>query len=71
MASDMSAKMNTLIDKTSSHIAEMMMQGNMMGVIEITKTMKNNPDADAGALKLAQDLLQTQENNIRKLKQFL
>ena len=67
----MSAKMNTLIDKTSSHIAEMMMQGNMMGVIEITKTMKNNPDADAGALKLAQDLLQTQENNIRKLKQFL
>ena len=37
MASDMSTKMNTLIDKTSSHIAEMMMQGNMMGVIEITK----------------------------------
>ena len=33
--------------------------------------MKNNPDADAGALKLAQSLLQTQENNIRKLKQFL
>lgn len=63
--------MNTLIDKTSSHIAEMMMQGNMMGVIEITKTIKHNPDADAAALQLARDLLQTQENNIQELKQFL
>lgn len=71
MASDVSTKMNTLIDKTSSHIAEMMMQGNMMGVIEITKTIKHNPDADAAALQLARDLLQTQENNIQALKQFL
>ena len=71
MASDVSTKMNTLIDKTSSHIAEMMMQGNMMGVIEITKTIKHNPDADAAALQLARDLLQTQENNIQELKQFL
>ena len=32
-SADISVKMNTLIDKTPSHVAEMMMQGNMMGVI--------------------------------------
>lgn len=71
ISSDISVRMNTIIDKTPSHIAEMMMQGNMMGVIKATKVIKNNTQADTDSLKLAGDLLRTEEENIQSMKQFL
>lgn len=70
-SSDISVKMNTLIDKTSSHVAEMMMQGNMMGVIKCTKIIKAHPKASKECLALANDLLKHEESNITELKKFL
>ncbi|AJG98784.1 hypothetical protein [Clostridium beijerinckii] len=38
--------LNTLVNKTSSHISEMMIQGSTMGIIDITKRIKEYPNAD-------------------------
>ena len=70
-SADISVKMNTLIDKTPSHVAEMMMQGNMMGVIKCIKIIKEHPKADKTCLSLANDLLKHEESNITQLKRFL
>ena len=71
VSSDISVKMNTLIDKTPSHVAEMMMQGNMMGVIKCTKIIKAHPKANKECLTLANDNLKHEESNITELKRFL
>ena len=65
-------QMNTINDKTSSHIAEMMIEGTTMGIIEGRKLI--NQDADR-ASKDVKDLLCNfvtfQENNVEQLKKFL
>ena len=66
-----SVQMNTLMDKSTSHIAEMMMQGNAMGVIDMAKTIKNAENKSADAEQLAQKLIETEENNFQNMKQFL
>ena len=71
VSSDISVKMNTLIDKTPSHIAEMMLQGSMMGVIKCTKLINAHPKANKECISLANDLLKHEESNITGLKRFL
>lgn len=65
-------QMNTINNKTSSHIAEMMIEGTTMGIIEGRKLI--NQDADR-ASKDVKDLLCNfvtfQENNVEQLKKFL
>ncbi len=63
--------LQTLTDKTPSHIAEMMMQGSSMGIIDATKRLKQYQDADPKALQLGQRLLKTEQNNFETLKQYL
>ena len=71
MASWIGLQMNTAIDSTSSHIADILMQGNNMGIIGITKTMNRHNDADEKLLSLADDMVKTQEQNVQNLKGFL
>lgn len=63
-------KMNTLADKTPSHMAEMVIQGSNMGVIEITKEMKH-AEVDEDERRLAEKLLKTEQNNIDEMKKYL
>ncbi len=67
----MSITMKTLTDHSPSHISEMMMQGSMMGVIDVTKNLKKYPNASEEAKTLANRLLTTEENNIQNLKNYL
>lgn len=64
-------KMNTLLDRTPSHIAEMMIQGSNMGIVSLTKQMKRHPEADHKVKQLADELLKFEENNIQRLKAYL
>ncbi len=64
-----SVQMNTLVDKSTSHIAEMMMQGNAMGVIDMAKTLRKTTSRDA--IQLGEKLIQTEEENFQKMKAFL
>ncbi|ABR34193.1 hypothetical protein [Clostridium beijerinckii] len=56
--------LNTLVNKTSSHISEMMIKGSVMGIIDITKRIKEYPNADKEILDLANKLLKLEQNNV-------
>lgn len=56
--------LNTLTDKSTSHIAEMIIQGATMGVIDITKRIKEYSEVDEEILELANDLLKFEQRNI-------
>ena len=58
--------LNTLLDKSNTHIAEMMLQGS-----NITKKLKECPDAEPETTRLAQRLLKMEERNLEQLKEFL
>ena len=66
-----SINFNTLINKTPSHMAEMLIQGSTMGIIDITKKIKEYKSQDQTILGLANKLLQFEQKNIDDLKNFL
>ena len=63
--------MQTLTDKTPSHISEMLIIGSNMGVINAVKNLKKYKDAESDLLALMERLLRFEENNIQELKEFL
>jgi hypothetical protein len=63
--------MQTLTDKTPSHIAEMLIIGSNMGVINAVKNLKKYKEAKPEIIRLMEKLLKFEENNIQELKQFL
>lgn len=61
----------TLADKTASHISEMLIIGSNMGVIDAIKNIKKYSEAEKDIVKLMQRLLKFEEDNIKKLTEFL
>ncbi len=61
----------TLTDKSASHIAEMMMIGSTMGVIQALRSIRQYQNSEPNILELMQRLLKFEENNISQLKQFI
>lgn len=66
-----SLTVNVRIDKTSSHLAEMLMQGSLMSYIDMAKEMRACPEAFEETKNLAWRLMSTEENNLQRLKQYL
>ena len=68
-----SIKMNTLTDNSRSHIAEMMVQGTVMGVTALKSSLgemsKENADEEIKAL--AEELLAMEEEFEKKWKEFI
>lgn len=67
----MGIQMDTMMDNTPSHLADMLIQGSTMGVIEITRAKSENPEADDEAVKLADAYLKEENDNIDMLKKYL
>lgn len=67
----MGIAMKTMTDQSSQHLAEMLMQGAQMGVTDMTKAIKANPDANPGAVALAQRLQHAENQYLGELKGFL
>lgn len=63
--------METLVDKTPQHIAEMMIQGSTMGVIQITRKLKEYGNADEEIKYMGEHLLTLEEHNIDECKRYL
>jgi hypothetical protein len=66
-------KMNTLIDSSQSHIAQIMIEGSTMGVTDTTKVIheyEGNPEC-RDVLDLARDIVKFEEQNIEDMKKFL
>ncbi|NLK73241.1 MAG: hypothetical protein GX285_09515 [Clostridiales bacterium] len=63
--------MQTITDKSASHIAEMLIIGSNMGVINAIKNINKYKNAEKNILQLMKKLLKFEENNIQQLKEFL
>ena len=71
ITSDASILMSTAINGTTSHIAEMMIQGTNMGVIDINKILNHTKVDDQSIITQAQDILTNEQQYIDKLKSYL
>ena len=72
MGSSMEMKMEVMKDNSDSKIADMLIRGNTMGVVEIEKGIhKYEEKADKEVLKLAKEVLSFQKENIENLKEYL
>lgn len=65
-----SVEMKTLMDDSPSKIAELLLQGTNMGIIEGHKLL-NNKNTDEQVNKLVQEFVDMQEESVEKLKKFL
>ena len=63
--------LKTLGDKSSSHIAQMMVKGSANGIIEITKRIRQYEGTVQEAEQLAQELLALEEKHVEDLKGFI
>ncbi len=63
--------LKTLVNKSSSHISEMLIQGSTMGIIDLTKKLKEYADADQEIISLANKLLEFEQNNVEECKKYL
>ena len=63
-------EMKTLLDNSNSKIAELLLQGTNMGIIEGRKLL-NNKNTDKEVEKLVSEYVKNQEEAVEKLKQFL
>lgn len=67
----MGMQMNTAMNRSAAHIAEITFQGAGMGIAEITKAVNSNPNADAEVKGIAQNMIEMQQQAIDRLKPFL
>lgn len=67
----MGIQMDTVTDRSPSHIADIAIQGATMGVISMTRDRADLPDADANAQGLASNFITTQQDAIERMKGFL
>ncbi len=63
-------EMKTLLDDSTSKIAELLMQGTNMGIIE-GRRLLNDKNMDEEVHKIAEDYVAFQEDAVEKLKPFL
>ena len=67
-----SIKMSTLMDNTRSHIAEMMVQGTVMGITSLKTSLGELPENDDEEITaLLKELISVEEEFEKKLKEFL
>ena len=67
-----SIKMTTLTDNSRAHIAEMMIQGTVMGITSLKTSLSELPkDDDEEITALLKDLIALEEEFEKKLKTFL
>ena len=63
-------EMKTMLDKSSSNIAELILKGTNMGIIEGRKLL-NHKSTDENVHALVQEYIDMQEQAVEKLKTFL
>ena len=63
-------EMKTLLDKSNSKIAELLLKGTNMGIIEGKKIL-NNKHLDKDVSNIAKDYVSMQEDSVEALKKYL
>lgn len=69
--SEMLSKVKLSYDSSDSKIAEMMINGSVMGITKIIRSKRAYEGHDKRVRELSQKLLLTEQNNIESMKSFL
>lgn len=62
---------NTMLNTSTSHLAELLIRENNNGIIEMEKVLKANDEAGGKSTALAKQLIEFKEKNVRSLKEYL
>ena len=66
-------EMNTMIDATPSHLAEMVIEGATMGMTDMTKILREyeNKNCSEQTIKLAKEIAEFEDKSVDSLKKYL
>lgn len=70
-SSFVSINMKTIINKDTSHIAEMLVQGTTMGITTLIKELSENASAGEELIDISRNIVMHQEEFVESLKNFL
>lgn len=62
---------NTMLNTSTGHIAEMMIKGSNNGILEMSKILNHNQEAGEKPVTLAKQLIDFEEKNVNRLKEYL
>ena len=68
---EVSMNVTTMMDNSNTKIAEMMINGSTMGVIGLTRKIRDTAGASEDCVRIATDVVKFEENNITKMKTYL
>lgn len=71
ISASVEAKMSIAANPSPSHIAETIIKGSNMGIINITKELNKSSICNPSAYDLGRKLIKTEENNVSRIKSFL
>lgn len=63
--------MRTMMDNSNSHVAELMIKGANMGLLDMYKVMNHNKNASKNIHDLAKDMMDMEEKSITTLRDYL
>lgn len=63
--------MQTLTDKSNSHIAQMLMEGSTMGITQALRKLRCYTEVSEDTHALMEKLLHMEENNFEQLKKYI
>ncbi len=65
--------MNTMMDSSDSHLAQMVVEGSTMGITDTLKILRDyeNSSVSECAIKIARDIVSFEEKNVEKMKKFI
>lgn len=64
-------QLNTFLNTSTSHIAELMIKGSNMGVLEMEKILNHNEEAGDKSAGLARQLIDFEGKNVERLIKYL
>ena len=62
---------NTMLNTSTSHIAELLIQGSNRGLTSMWKALNHHERAGAASVEVAKELMDFEEKNIERLKNYL
>lgn len=73
MGAKMGMSMKTMVDSTASHIAELLMEGCVMGICETTRILRRfeNSSCSEELLRICREIIGFEEKNFEQARRFL
>lgn len=62
---------NTMLNTSTGHLAELMIKNSTNGILEMEKVLKHNENVGPKPVALAKQLIELEEKNVERLKQYL